>query len=123
MVCWLLCWSHWPVLSAIPSSVAKSQSAREESIGFGVLVLAIWALVAVCALCWLGYCCIQLLGIYSEGYKRFSETELTLYKEAVCGERSVRDKHREAVQMDSEIIAKSKEIELFRLEKELRSLK
>lgn len=90
---------------------------------YGVLVLGIWALVAVCALCWLGYCCIQLLGIYSEGYKRFSETELTLYKEAVCGERSVRDKHREAVQMDPEIISKSKEIELFRLEKELRSLK
>lgn len=110
-------------LVALAGIVCYTVFCREESIGFGVLVLGIWALVAVCALCWLGYCCIQLLGIYSEGYKRVSETELTLYKEAICGERSVRDKHREAVQMDPEIIAKSKEIELFRLEKELRSLK
>lgn len=106
-------------LVALAGIVCYTVFCREESIGFGVLVLAIWALVAVCALCWLGYCCIQLLGIYSEGYKRFSETELTLYK----AERLVRDKHREAVQMDPEIISKSKEIELFRLEKELRSLK
>lgn len=88
-----------------------------------MLVLVIWALVAVCALCWLGYCCKHLLEIYFENHKKLSETELTLYQEAVRRERSISDRQRETVQSDPEISAKRKEVELAKLEKELRSLK
>lgn len=96
---------------------------RDKSICFGVLVLVIWALVAVCALCWLGYCCKRLLEIYSESRQKFSETELTLYQEAVRHERAIQDKQREAVLPDPDIEAKRKEVELAKLEKELRGLK
>ena len=96
---------------------------RDKPICFGVLVLVIWALVAVCALCWLGYCCKRLLEIYSESRQKFSETELTLYQEAVRHERAIQDKQRETVQPDPDIEAKRKEVELAKLEKELRGLK
>lgn len=74
-------------------------------------------------LCWLGYCCKRLLGICSESHRRLSETELTLYQEAVRHERSVRDKQSEAAGPDPEIAAKRREVELARLEKELQSLR
>ena len=96
---------------------------RDKPICFGVLVLVIWALVAVCALCWLGYCCKRLLEIYSESRQKFSETELTLYQEAVRHERAIQDKQRETVQPDPDIEVKRKEVELAKLEKELRGLK
>lgn len=96
---------------------------HDKPICFGVLVLVIWALVAVCALCWLGYCCKRLLEIYSESRQKFSETELTLYQEAVRHERAIQDKQRETVQPDPDIEAKRKEVELAKLEKELRGLK
>ena len=94
-----------------------------KSNGFDVLILMIWFLIAVCTLCWLGYCCKQLLGIYSESHKKLSETELTLYQEAVRHERSIQDKQRETVQPDPDIEEKRKEVELAKLEKELRALK
>lgn len=110
-------------LVALVGIVCNSVFYHDQSIGFGVLVLASWVLVAVCALCWMGYCCKQLLGIYSESHKRLSETELTLCQEAVRRERSIQDKQREIVQLDPEIAAKRKEVELAKLEKELRTLK
>lgn len=111
------------VLVALAGIVCFAIFVHDKSICFDVLVLVIWALVAVCALCWLGYCCKQLLGIYSESHKRLSETELTLYQETVRRERSIQDKQREIVQLDPEIAAKRKEVELAKLEKELRTLK
>lgn len=108
---------------ALAGIVCYAILGHDQSISFGVLVLASWVLVAVCALCWLGYCCKQLLGIYSESHKRLTETELTLYQEAVRRERSIQDKQRETVQPDPEIATKRKEVELAKLEKELRTLK
>ncbi len=110
-------------LVALAGIVCNSVFYHDQLIGFGVLVLASWVLVAVCALCWMGYCCKQLLGIYSESHKRLSDTELTLYQEAVRRERSIQDKQRETVQPDPEIATKRKEVELAKLEKELRTLK
>lgn len=95
----------------------------KKQICFNMFVLSIWALVAICALCWQGYCCKRLLEIYSKSRQKFSETELTLYQEAVRRERSIQDKLREAVQPDPDIEAKRKEVELAKLEKELRFLK
>ncbi len=111
------------VLVALAGIVCFAIFVHDKSICFDVLVLVIWALVAVCALCWLGYCCKQLLGIYSESHKKHYETELTLYQEAVRRERSIQDKQRETVQSDPEIATKRKEVELAKLEKELRTLK
>lgn len=110
-------------LVALAGIVCYAIFGHKQPICFGVLVLVIWALVAVCALCWLGYCCKRLLEIYSESRQKFSETELTLYQEAVRHERAIQDKQREAVQPDPDIEAKRKEVELAKLEKELRSLK
>lgn len=110
-------------LVALVGIVCFAIFVHDKSICFGVLVLVIWALVAACALCWLGYCCKQLLGIYSESHKKHYETELTLYQEAVRRERSIQDKQRETVQSDPEIATKRKEVELAKLEKELRTLK
>lgn len=110
------------VLVALAGIVCYAIYCYEEPIYFDVLVLVIWALVAICALCWLGYCCKRLLEIYSESRQKFSETELTLYQEAVRHERAIQDKQRETVPPDPDIEAKRKEIELARLEKELRGL-
>lgn len=110
-------------LVALAGIVCYAIFGHDQTICFGVLVLVIWALVAVCALCWLGYCCKRLLEIYSESRQKFSETELTLYQEAVRHERSIQDKQRETVLPDPDIEAKRKEVELAKLEKELRSLK
>lgn len=109
-------------LTAMVGIVGYTIFGHDKPICFGVLVLATWTLVAVCALCWLGYCCKRLLETYSERSKRLSETELTLYQEAVRRERSIQDKQRETVKPDPEIAAKRKELELAKLEKELRSL-
>ena len=46
-----------------------------------------------------------------------------IYQEAVRRERSIQDKQRETVQSDPEIATKRKEVELAKLEKELRTLK
>lgn len=110
-------------LVALAGIVCYAIFGHDKPICFGVLALVIWALVAVCTLCWLGYCCKRLLEIYSESRKKFSETELTLYQEAVRHERSIQDKLRETVQPDPDIEAKRKEVELAKLEKELRGLK
>lgn len=110
-------------LVALAGIVGYAIYCYEEPICFDVLVLVIWALVAVCALCWQGYSCKRLLEIYSESRQKFSETELTLYQEAVRHERSIQDKQRETVLPDSDIEEKRKEVELAKLEKELRSLK
>lgn len=110
-------------LVALAGIVCYAIFGHDKPICFGVLVLVIWALVAVCALCWLGYSCKRLLEIYSESRQKFSETELTLYQEAVRHERSIQDKQRETVLPDPDIEAKRKEVELAKLEKELRGLK
>lgn len=110
-------------LTALAGIVCYTIFSHCRTIYFSVLVLAIWALVAGCALCWLGYCCKRVLEIYSESCKRLSETELTLYQEAVRRERSIQDKQRETIKPDPEIAAKRKEVELAKLEKELRALK
>lgn len=110
-------------LVALAGIVCYAIFGHDQTICFGVLVLVIWALVAVCALCWLGYSCKRLLEIYSESRQKFSETELTLYQEAVRHERAIQDKQRETVQPDPDIEAKRKEVELAKLEKELRGLK
>ena len=110
-------------LVALAGIVGYAIYCYEKPICFDVLVLVIWALVAVCVLCWLGYCCKRLLEIYFESRQKFSETELTLYQEAVRHERSIQDKQRETVQPDPDIEAKRKDVELAKLEKELRSLK
>ena len=108
---------------ALAGIVCYAIFGHDQTICFGVLVLSIWALVAVCALSWLGYCCKRLLEIYSESRQKFSETELTLYQEAVRHERAIQDKQRETAQPDPDIEAKRKEVELAKLEKELRGLK
>ena len=110
-------------LVALAGIVCYAIFGHDQTICFGVLVLVIWALVAVCALRWLGYCCKRLLEIYSESRQKFSETELTLYQEAVRHERAIHDKQRETVLPDPDIEAKRKEVELAKLGKELRALK
>ena len=110
-------------LVALAGIVCYAIFGHDQTICFGVLVLVIWGLVAVCTLCWLGYCCKRLLEIFSESRQKFSETELTLYQESIRHERAIQDKQRETVQPDPDIEAKRKEVELAKLEKELRGLK
>lgn len=116
-------WMLAVTLVALAGIVCYAVFGHDMPVCFGVLVLAGWVLVAGCALCWLGYCCKRLLGICSESHRRLSETELTLYQEAVRHERSVRDKQSEAAGPDPEIAAKRRKVELAWLEKELQSLR
>lgn len=117
---------HWILaitLVVLAGIVCYAVFCHDRSICFGVIVLGSGALVAVCALCWLGYSCKQLLEIYFDSCKQFSETELSLYREDVRREGAIQDKQMAIVQQDPPIIAKYKEIELAKLDKKIQALK
>lgn len=114
---------HWILaitLVALAGIVCYVIFCHDKSICFGMLVLVSGTLVAICALCWLGYYCKQLLGIYSDSCKQFFETELSLYCDAARREGAIQDRQ---IAIDPEITAKRKEIELAKIEQELKALK
>lgn len=92
---------------------------------FATIVLGSGLFVVVCALCWLGSFSRCLLNIQNDCRKQLLETELSLYREAVRREREgvLQDGQIAIAQLGLKIEAKRKELDLAKLERELKALK
>lgn len=89
-VAWLFNRTLYGMLAVTMSgSVCHAIFCYDKLICFDLHVLVNWVLVAGYALCQLCYCCRPLPGIHSESRKRFSETEMRLYHDAVSRERLI----------------------------------
>lgn len=96
---------------------------HKEPVCLGVIAIGSGALVVICALCWLGFFSKRLLDVQDDSRQQLFETELSLYRESVRREGLIQDKKTVIAQLDLDIEAKRKEIELAKLEKELKDLK
>lgn len=95
----------------------------DRMIPLGTTILGSGTLVIVCALCWLGFFSKRLLDIQNVCRKQLLETELSLYREEVRRDGLLQDAQTTNSHLDLKTEAKRKEIELAKLEKELKTYK
>ena len=118
-----LCWMFIITLVALVGIISYVIIYHDEPVCLGVIAIGSGALVVICALCWLGFFSKRLLDVQDGCRQQLFETELSLYRESVRREGLIQDKKTVIAQQDLDIEAKRREIELTKLEKELRTLK
>lgn len=118
-----LWWMFFITLVALSGIICYVIVCHDEPMCLGVIAIGSGALVVICVLCWLGFFSKRLLDVQNDSRQQLFETELSLYRESVRREGLIQDKKTVIAQLDLDIEAKRKEIELAKLEKELKGLK
>ena len=118
-----LWWMFFITLVALAGIICYVIVYHDEPICLGVIAIGSGALVVTCALCWLGFFSKRLLDVQDGCRQQLFETELSLYRESVRREGLIQNKETVIAQLDLDIEAKRREIELAKLEKELKDLK
>lgn len=118
-IAWTMGWIVFVACAGISALVAMS-----FLFPFGSWLLFVSAaLVILCTICWLGVHCRQQMNSYERLQKQITDTELSLYRDSVRRVEVLSEERAFNEQLEIRLETKRKELELAKLEKELKAFK